>query len=67
MMKGKFEMSMMGELTNFLGLQVKQLEDGIFIIQKKYTKELIAKYRPEKTRRVKIPMGQSVELLINKE
>nr|GEX34049.1 putative ribonuclease H-like domain-containing protein [Tanacetum cinerariifolium] len=36
---GMFQMSSMGELTFFLGLQVKQKEDGIFIIQDKYDEE----------------------------
>ena len=31
MMQGEFEMSMMGKMNYFLGLQIKQLEDGIFI------------------------------------
>nr|GEW13074.1 hypothetical protein [Tanacetum cinerariifolium] len=35
LMKGEFEISAMGELTFFLGLQVKQLPDGIFISQDK--------------------------------
>jgi len=34
--KSEFEMSMMGELNYFLGLQVKQLKDGIFLNQAKY-------------------------------
>ncbi|GKA48094.1 ribonuclease H-like domain-containing protein, partial [Tanacetum coccineum] len=38
MMHKKFQMSSMGELTFFLGLQVKQKEDGIFISQDKYLK-----------------------------
>jgi hypothetical protein len=33
MMTQKFEMSMMGELTYFLGFQVKQLKDGTFLSQ----------------------------------
>jgi hypothetical protein len=32
----KFEMSMMGELKYFLGLQIKQLQEGTFINQTKY-------------------------------
>nr|GEU80692.1 putative ribonuclease H-like domain-containing protein [Tanacetum cinerariifolium] len=36
LMKDKFQMSSMGELTFFLGLQVKQNDDGIFISQDKY-------------------------------
>nr|GEU81520.1 putative ribonuclease H-like domain-containing protein [Tanacetum cinerariifolium] len=39
-MKDKFQMSSMGELTFFLGLQVKQKEDGIFISQDKYVAEV---------------------------
>ena len=37
-MQGEFEMSMMGELSFFLGLQVKQTKDGIFPCQSKYCK-----------------------------
>ncbi|GKA85298.1 putative ribonuclease H-like domain-containing protein [Tanacetum coccineum] len=39
LMHEKFQMSSMGELTFFLGLQVKQKKDGIFISQDKYCKE----------------------------
>ena len=35
-MQGEFEMSMMGELTYFLGLQVKELKHGTFLSQSKY-------------------------------
>ncbi|GJY12669.1 putative ribonuclease H-like domain-containing protein [Tanacetum coccineum] len=44
MMHKKFQMSSMGELTFFLGLQVKQNEDGIFIIQDKYVTEILKKF-----------------------
>lgn len=40
-MKNEFEMSMVGELTFFLVLQVKQLEDELFIFQSKYERDLI--------------------------
>ena len=40
LMQSKYEMSMMGELTYFLGLQVKQVNDGIFIGQTKYIYDL---------------------------
>ncbi|XP_073137494.1 uncharacterized protein [Henckelia pumila] len=43
LMQEQFEMSMMGELNFFLGLQVKQLKNDKFINQAKYTKELIKK------------------------
>ncbi|GJU59430.1 putative ribonuclease H-like domain-containing protein [Tanacetum coccineum] len=44
LMKDKFQMSSMGELTFFLGLQVKQKEDGIFISQDKYVAEILRKF-----------------------
>nr|GEW90320.1 uncharacterized mitochondrial protein AtMg00810-like [Tanacetum cinerariifolium] len=50
LMKGEFEMSAMGELTFFLGLQVKQLSDGIFIIQDKYVKDMLKKFDMESVR-----------------
>ncbi|GJR82997.1 retrovirus-related pol polyprotein from transposon TNT 1-94 [Tanacetum coccineum] len=40
-MHDEFEMSMMGELNFFLGLQIKQMEDGIFFNQSKYIKEML--------------------------
>nr|GEU58758.1 retrovirus-related Pol polyprotein from transposon TNT 1-94 [Tanacetum cinerariifolium] len=40
-MHDEFEMSMMGELNFFLGLQIKQLDDGIFFNQSKYVKEML--------------------------
>ncbi|GKC77315.1 retrotransposon protein, putative, ty1-copia subclass [Tanacetum coccineum] len=40
LMQEKFQMSSMGELTFFLGLQVKQKKDGIFISQDKYVTEI---------------------------
>nr|GEV55629.1 uncharacterized mitochondrial protein AtMg00810-like [Tanacetum cinerariifolium] len=44
LMKDKFQMSSMGELTFFLGLQVKQKPDGIFISQDKYVAEILRKF-----------------------
>ncbi|GJZ33134.1 uncharacterized mitochondrial protein-like protein [Tanacetum coccineum] len=41
MMHKKFQMSSMGELTFFLGLQVKKKEDGIFISQDKYVTKIL--------------------------
>ena len=40
-MKSMFEMSMVGELTYFLGLQVKQTDSGIYINQAKYARNLV--------------------------
>nr|GEV32707.1 hypothetical protein [Tanacetum cinerariifolium] len=44
LMKNRFQMSCMGELTFFLGLQVKQKEDGIFISHDKYVAEILKKF-----------------------
>nr|GEX57032.1 putative ribonuclease H-like domain-containing protein [Tanacetum cinerariifolium] len=44
LMKDKFQMSSMGELTFFLGLQVKQKKDGIFISQDKYVANILRKF-----------------------
>nr|GEY38137.1 hypothetical protein [Tanacetum cinerariifolium] len=44
LMKNRFQMSSMGELAFFLGLQVKQKEDGIFISQDKYVAEILKKF-----------------------
>nr|GEU88804.1 hypothetical protein [Tanacetum cinerariifolium] len=45
LIKDKFQMSSMGELTFFLGLQVKQKKDMIFISQDKYVAEFLRKFR----------------------
>ena len=47
-MQSEFEMSMMGELNYFLGLQIKQTNDGIFVNHSKYFKELIKRFGMEK-------------------
>ncbi|GKE34157.1 hypothetical protein Tco_1453479, partial [Tanacetum coccineum] len=44
-MHEKFQMSFMGELTFFFGLQVKQKKDGIFISQDKYVAKILKKFR----------------------
>jgi hypothetical protein len=59
MMQGEFEMSMMGELTYFLGLQIKQLSEGTFIYQTKYCKELLKKFGMSDSRHIDTPMAPS--------
>nr|GEU31474.1 copia protein [Tanacetum cinerariifolium] len=44
LMKDKFQMSLMGELAFFLGLQVKQKDDRIFISQDKYVADILRKF-----------------------
>nr|GEW67037.1 uncharacterized mitochondrial protein AtMg00810-like [Tanacetum cinerariifolium] len=56
LMKGRFEMSMMGEMTFFLGLQVNQSPCCIFINQSKYVLEILKKYGMESCDPVGTPM-----------
>nr|GFA93294.1 copia protein [Tanacetum cinerariifolium] len=56
LMKSRFEMSMMGEMTFFLGLQVNQSPCGIFINQYKYVLEILNKYEMESCDPVGTPM-----------
>nr|GEZ94548.1 copia protein [Tanacetum cinerariifolium] len=53
----EFEMSMTGELNFFLGLQIKQLDDGIFFNQSKYIKEMLKKFRLEDSKPMKTHMS----------
>nr|GEV47923.1 zf-CCHC domain-containing protein/UBN2 domain-containing protein [Tanacetum cinerariifolium] len=55
-MHDEFEMSIMGELNFFLGLQIKQMKDEIFFNQSKYIKEMLKKFRLEDSKPTKTPM-----------
>nr|GEY76836.1 hypothetical protein [Tanacetum cinerariifolium] len=59
LMKGEFKMSDMGELAFFLGLQVKQLPNGIFISQDKYVKDMLKKFDMESVRTATTPYETS--------
>jgi hypothetical protein len=65
-MTQKFEMSMMGELNYFLGFQVKQLKDGTFISQTKYTQDLLKWFGMKDTKPAKTPMGTDGHVDLNK-
>ncbi|GJV53401.1 putative ribonuclease H-like domain-containing protein [Tanacetum coccineum] len=56
-------MSSMGELTFFLGLQVKQKKDGIFISQDKYVDEILKKFRFTEVKTASTPMETQKPLL----
>jgi hypothetical protein len=61
-MQQEFEMSMLGELSFFLGLQIHQSERGIFISQSKYLKEILKKFGMENCAPVSTPMTTSCKL-----
>nr|AAL66758.1 putative pol protein [Zea mays] len=65
-MMHKFEMSMMGELTNFLGFQVKQLKDGTFISQMKHTQDLLKRFGMKDAKPAKTPTGTDGHPDLNK-
>ena len=62
LMQSEFEMSMMGELNFFLGLQIKQTKEGISINQAKYTREILKKFGMETTKPIGTPMSSSCKL-----
>jgi uncharacterized Zn finger protein len=57
-MTNRFEMSIMGELKFFLGFQIKQLEDGTFVSQIKYTHDILKKFGMNKAKSIKTLMAQ---------
>jgi hypothetical protein len=65
-MMQKFEMSMMGELNYFLGFQVKQLKEGPFISQTKYSQDLLKRFVMKDAKPMKTPIGTNEHLDLNK-
>ncbi|GJS45214.1 uncharacterized mitochondrial protein-like protein [Tanacetum coccineum] len=63
LMHEKFQMSSMGELTFFLGLQVEQKKDGIFISQDKYVGEILKKFGFTDVKTASTPMETQKPLL----
>ncbi|CAM9000216.1 unnamed protein product [Rhodiola kirilowii] len=61
-MQKEFKMSMVGEMNYFLGLQVTQKEDGIFISQSKYAKNLIKKFDLEKASHKRTPAATYIKI-----
>ncbi|GKA25024.1 putative ribonuclease H-like domain-containing protein [Tanacetum coccineum] len=67
LMHKKFQMSSMGELTFFSGLQVTQKDDGIFISQDKYIEEILKKFGFLTVKTASTPMETSKPLLKDAE
>jgi hypothetical protein len=64
MMVSEFEMSMIGELSYFLGLQIKQLKNGTFVSQGKYIKDMLKKFDMSDSKSISTPMGQMAILIL---
>ncbi|GKA67274.1 putative ribonuclease H-like domain-containing protein [Tanacetum coccineum] len=67
LMHKKFQMSSMGELTFFLGLQVTQKDNGIFISQDKYVDEILKKFGFSTIKTASTPTETSKPLLKDAE
>nr|GEX46813.1 retrovirus-related Pol polyprotein from transposon TNT 1-94 [Tanacetum cinerariifolium] len=65
LMKGRFDMSMMGEMTFFLGLQVNQSPCGTFINHSKYVLEILTKYGMETVEPIRTPMETKDKLYLD--
>jgi len=66
-MSRDFEMSMMGELTFFLRLQIKQNQEGTFVHQGKYTKDLLKKFDMGEAKPLWTPMSTMTALNVDEE
>ncbi|GJX47351.1 retrovirus-related pol polyprotein from transposon TNT 1-94 [Tanacetum coccineum] len=62
LMHSRFEMSLMGEMKFFLGLQIHQSTRGIFINQAKYTLDILRKHGMEKGQSIGTPMDTKPKL-----
>ena len=62
LMQSRYQMSMMGELSYLLGLQVKQTNDGIFINQSKYTRNLLKRFNMLDNSFASTPMATATKL-----
>jgi hypothetical protein len=61
-MQNEFEMSLLGELSFFLGLHIRRSNQGIFISQTKYIREMIKRFEMEDCKPVITPMQTSCKL-----
>ena len=62
LMQGEFEMSLMGQLTFFLGLQIKQTRDDIFLSQTTYALELLKKFEMQDCKSISTPMASTLSI-----
>ena len=62
MMANEFKMSMIGELSYFLGLQIKQLKNGTFVSQGKYIKDMLKKFGMNEAKAISTPVGTNGNL-----
>jgi hypothetical protein len=61
-MHNEFKMSLLGELSFFLGLLIRQSKQGVFISQTKYIREILKRFGMEDCKPVITPMQTSCKL-----
>jgi len=66
-MKLEFDMTNLGMMKYFLGVEILQNFEGIYISQKKYAKEVLEKFKMEKSNTVKNPIAPGVKLVRDEE
>ncbi|XP_062094128.1 uncharacterized mitochondrial protein AtMg00810-like [Humulus lupulus] len=59
----EIEMSMVGEVSYFLGLKIKQLDNGILLSQSKFAKNMLKKFGLENAKRARTPMDNTTKLI----
>ncbi|XP_057999139.1 uncharacterized mitochondrial protein AtMg00810-like [Hevea brasiliensis] len=62
-MKKEFEMTDLGEMSYFLGIQIQQSQNAVLICQKKYAKEILKKFKMEECKAMNTPMNPKEKLL----
>ena len=65
LMQAEFEISMIGKMTHFLRLQIRQQDSGIFLSQSKYAKNFVKKFGLEFASSVRTPMSLNVKLIVD--
>jgi hypothetical protein len=65
MMANEFDMSMIGELSYFFGLQIKKLKNDTFMSQGKYIKDMIKKFSMNESKAISTPMATNGNLYSN--
>jgi hypothetical protein len=66
-MRKEFEMSMMGDLHFFLGLQIKQSKEGTFVHQANHTKDIVRKFKMEDSKAMVMPMSTNTAIDADEE
>ena len=64
-MTKEFEMTDIGEMSYFLGVEVKQNQEGIFMSQKKYAEQILSKFRMKDCKTISTPTEAGMKLRID--